>query len=153
MCQAPDALRSVIPANVNAVEGGLRVSTIHIAAGNGVAVLPSVGEDRGNVNRAFLAVAVREWFETFVNVPAMVFAASNYVHFLDAILPHIAHPKVAAYGIKTEPPRFPKAISPNLASRVPSATKWVVGRNSVGQGILAAVHINPEHFTQQELKV
>src|SRR5438876_9646403 len=146
MCQAPDALRSIIPANVNAVEGGLRVSPIHIAAGNGVAVLPSVGEDRGNVNRAFLAVAVREWFEAFVNVPAMVFAASNYVHFLDAILPHIAHPKVAAYGIKTEPPRFPKAISPNLASRVSPTTKRVVGGDRIGQAILAAVHVKPEQF-------
>src|SRR2546423_10032156 len=78
LCQAPDALRSIIPANVNAVEGGLRVSTIHIAAGNGVAVLPSVGEDRRNVERAFLAVAVREWLAAFADVPAMAFASSNY---------------------------------------------------------------------------
>src|SRR5207253_1266560 len=71
---SPNAPGRVIPANINAVEGRIFVATIDVAASDGIPIFPFICEDRWDVEGALLSVAIREWLESFVNIPAVVLA-------------------------------------------------------------------------------
>src|SRR5581483_1704417 len=124
------------------------VAAIDITAGDRSAVFAAIGEYGRHVRGAVLAVAIREWFETFVNVPAHVFAAPHNGNLLDAILADIADPQVAGDGVKAEPPRFAQAIGPNLRAHIGPSKKRVVGRNRVSKAGIGVVNINTQHFAK-----
>jgi len=55
---------------------------------------------------------------------------------------------LAVVGSKTEPPRFTKAIGPNLRQRIRPIPKWIVGRDCVRPSGVCAIDINAQHFSK-----
>src|SRR5205085_3482966 len=98
----------VVTKNINAIEKRLFFASVNIAAGYGVAVLPFVGEQRRNVRRSFFAILIGESFETFVDVPAVVFAATNKIDFLHAVLANVGNPEIPIPRVKAESPGIAK---------------------------------------------
>src|SRR4030095_1536106 len=102
---------------------------------------------------AIFSMWMGERLEPLEPIPAMVFAAMDDVHFLDAILPDISQPQIAGETIEAEAPRIAKTVGPDFRLHAGLATKRIVGGNGIRRAGLRVIHVNAQQFSEQELQV
>src|SRR5204862_3608359 len=151
--ESPDAFGGVIAANVNAVEGGRFDAAIPITAGDRVAQFAAVGEHRRDVVLAGAAIPIRERFEAFKHVPAVIFPAANDRDFLDAVLSDVADPQVTRDAIEAEAPGLAETVRPDFRAHIAPTTKRIIGGDGVLEARVALVHIDANDLAEEQLHV
>jgi len=171
--QSPKRAEVVVAVNINAGERGKLFAAINVAANHAQAD-GMVGEHglrlQARLVRIFhdgfvVARAVGAGFEVmcaFANVPTVVAAFLNDVHFFPQVLADVAAPERAGGAVKTVTPRIAQAVSEDFFARAAVAhvgflDERIIARDAVADlrhiwrtaNGLAGVDINAEHFREQ----
>src|SRR5947207_233837 len=126
------------------------VTSINIPAGDGDAKFTPVSKYWRQVAHAIVPITIREGLKTFINIPAIIFAAIHQIDFLITILADVAHPKFARERIKRKTPRLAKPECPNFWTEIGSAHERIIGRNPIRHPGRRMVHIDPQYFAEEQ---
>src|ERR1035441_5518241 len=170
VAKSPEGAEVVVAINVNAVESRGLLAVINVAADHAEADAV-VGKHRLRLKVWTMRIfddgsnvfhTVRTGFvkmRAFADVPAVIAALHNQIHFLPQILADIADPERAGLAVKTVTPRVAQAVGVNFMTRARTVLmrKRIVLGNAVAQFVRAVAVANPvtgvdvktQHFCEQ----
>ena len=143
----------MIAKNINSIIWRVRVFAINMAAYNGYPILSGISKDRINILRSVCAVLIGKAFESFPDVPPVVFSTPHNGYLFVSILSHITNPEITRQGVKTESPRFAESTRPNFRAYTWVVDKRVIRWNRVNLPVTPMIHINAQHFPLKQSQI